>query len=540
VSRRRSWLLWASCLLTIGSLLAGSCTLPSSVDVTLNEGGNVSVSLGEPGTGESDAPPEVPTDSLFELGEIASERELTAEEFFQAVEGDETFVDVYALATEEGYTEPRGGGEYTLADGSAIRGLLLTSPDERMVVAFHFQLQDRPQSLLASVEGERETVVLYNRDGRAEISPQGVTIFDAVGNPLGEAVPFGSGRAPGVASPRFQCDDANPNAFSWEDFDHCGRSHSGSAWAQITACIAAYTGAVVGVSFASAAAAPFVFVGGVVAIFIGCRVPTICIWRARVDDPPTYDIRMPTKLSQACRTECVAHGDQMARLTISNYEIQVHIDDDRKPRPASPQVVQVCADDTKTLRIRDCAGHQIDVELSPPGSTEQDVLDHCAPEERCLQEGNEARCVRSATPAIPPQPTEQTQPPPVQGDGRVEVSLSWESVEVDLNLHVTEPSGERLWKGNPISTSLGRFTEWDCCDSWDAMCVMAPPSESAVWEQGTAPPGEYKVEIAFGNVCAGDVLSAEWTVTVRVDDKVEEHYGRISSGEVKEVVIFSR
>jgi len=540
VNRKRSLLLWVVCLITIGSLIAGSCTLPSSVEVSLDEGGNVTVSLGEPGEGESGASPEVPTGTPFELGEIVSERELTADEFFQAVEGDETFVGVYALATEQGYTEPRGGGEYTLTDGSAIRGLLLTSADERMVVAFHFQLQDRPQALLARVEDERETVVLYNRDGRADISPRGVTIFDAAGNPLSEAVPFGSGRVPGVASPRFQCDDANPNAFSWEDFDHCGRSHSGVAWTQITGCIAAYTGAVIGVSVASAAAAPLVFVGGLVAIFIGCRVPTICIWQARVDDPPTYDIRMPTKLSQACRTECVAHGDRMARLTISNYEIQIHVDDDRKPRPASPQVAQVCADDTKTVRIRDCAGHQIDVQLSAPGSTEQDIVDHCAPDERCIQEGSQARCVRAETPVVPPQATEEAQPPPAQGDGRVEVSLSWGGVEADLNLYVTDPNGERLSQANPSSSSGGRFTSWECCDAWDALCVMAPAGESAVWEQGTAPAGEYRVEIAFAQACVTDALAAEWTVTVRVDGEVEEHYGRISYGEMKEVVTFTR
>jgi hypothetical protein len=540
VNRERHGLLWVVCLLTIGSLVAGSCTLPSSLKVTLDPGGNITVSLEEPGAGETAVPEEVPTGAPFELGEIASERELTADEFFQAAEGDETFDDVYALATEEGYTEPRGGGEYTLTDGSTIRGLLLTSADERMVVAFHFQLQDRSQSLVARVEDERETVVLYNRDGRAEISPQGVTIFDAVGNPLGEGVSYWNGRTPGLARPKLQCDDGNPNAFSWEDFDHCGRTHSGSAWSQITGCIAAYAGAVVGVSFASAAAAPFVFVGGLVAIFVGCRVPTICIWDARVDDPPTYDIRMPTKMSQPCGTECVAHGDRMARLNINNYEIQVHVDDDRKPRPASPQVVQVCANDTKTLRIRDCAGHQIDVQVSAPCSTDQDIRDDCGLEETCVQEGNEARCVRAETPVVPPQATEEAQPPAVEGGGSVEVSLSWEGVEADLDLFVTEPSGETLSNANLSSASGGRFTAWECCDTWDALCTMAPPGESAVWEQGTAPSGEYRVQVGFAKGCDTDVLSAEWTVTVRVDGEVEEHYGRISYGERKEVLTFTR
>ena len=39
VSRKKGWLLWVVCVLTIGSLVAGSCTFPSSVEVSLNEGG---------------------------------------------------------------------------------------------------------------------------------------------------------------------------------------------------------------------------------------------------------------------------------------------------------------------------------------------------------------------------------------------------------------------------------------------------------------------------------------------------------------------
>lgn len=337
-----------------------------------------------------------------------------------------------------------------------------------------------------------------------------------------------------------QCEDDNPYSWSWEDFDHCGRSHSGAAWGQILGCLAAYSGAVLGSTFASAVAAPFVFVGGVAAIFVGCRVPVRCVWQARQDDPPTYDIRMPTKLSQACRTECVAHGDRMARLSVSNYEVQIHVDDDRKPRPASPQVVQVCANDTKMVRIRDCAGHQIDIEVSVPGSAERDIRDYCAAEETCVQEGSEARCVPAAVPVPEPTHTEVVQPPAATGDGRVEVSLSWEGVEIDLNLFVTDPNGERLSAANNSSASGGRFTSWECCDSWDALCTMAPPGESVVWQEGTAPAGEYRVEVAFGQDCGTGILGAEWTVMVRVDDDVEEHYGRIAYGERKEVITFTR
>ena len=561
MSRRKTSLMYFICIVTIGSLLTGSCTLPSSLHVSVDEGGEVTVSLTGPEPIETVLP--APVETPFVPGEVVSERELSSEEFFRIVEEDETFRDVHALATEQGYTEPQGGGEFALSDGSTIRGVLLTSADEQLVVAFQFRLQQRTQSLLARIEQERETVILYDRQGRAEISAQGIEVFDATGHPISENAHPQGGRPPGLSHPTRECDDGNPNAFSWEDFDHCGRSHSGAAWSQILGCIAAYTGAVVGVTFASAVAAPVVFVGGLVAIFVGCRVPSICIWRARVDDPPTYDVRMPTKMSEPCRTECVAHGDSMARLSVHKYQIQVHIDDDRKPRPASPQLVEVCANETELLRIRDCAGHQIDVRVSAPSSSEQDIVQHCAPEERCTQEGSDARCVSPATPqppraspespppstpeppppATPEQPPLATQippPPPPTGTGHVEVTLEWEDIAGDLDLYVTDPYGEAVSRLNPSSASGGRLSAWDCCDPYDALCALAPASETVKWEPRTAPSGEYVVEIRFDTACDPDTLEVEWTVGLLVDGDREQHHGRIGYGERKRVVTFSR
>jgi hypothetical protein len=562
MSRGKTSLLYFICIVTIAALLTGSCTLPSSVHVSVDEGGEVTVSLTGPEPIETALP--APADTPFVPRDIVSERELSPSEFFRIVEGDETFTDVHALAEEQGYTEAHGGGEFALDDGSMIRGLLLTSADERMVVALQFQLQQRTQSLLARVEQERETVVLYDRQGHAEISAQGIRVFDGAGNPISESVPPEGGRAPGLSHPARECDDGNPNAFSWEDFDHCGRSHSGAGWSQILSCVVAYTGAVVGVTVASAAAAPLVFVGGLVAIFVGCRVPSICIWRARVDDPPTYDIRMPTKMSEPCRTECVAHGDSMARLSVQKYQIKVHIDDDRKPRPASPQLVEVCANESETLRIRDCAGHQIDVRVSAPSSSEQDIVEHCASDERCTEEGNTARCVAPATPAPPPaatpespppvtpespppatpeQPPPATQippPPPPTGTGHVEVTLDWEDVAGDLDLYVTDPNGEVISKQHPSSASGGRLSAWDCCDPYDALCALAPASESVKWEPNTAPSGEYTVEIRFDSTCDADTGQVEWTVGLFVDGDREQHHGRIGYGERKHVATISR
>jgi hypothetical protein len=339
----------------------------------------------------TDLPP-TPTLEPFEPLGIVSEKELTPEEFLLAVEEDESFWDVFTLANEQGYTEPFGGGEFVASDGMVLRGLLLGSvAEEKLVTAIQFQGDDRTYSLLARVEAESKMVVLYDRNGRAEISEQGIKVFDAAGNPVGETASSDGHRPPGLAA-QSECDDPRPYTFTWEDFDHCGRSYSGAAWGQILGCISGYIGAVLGVTFASAAAAPFVYVGGLAAVFVACRVPAKCVVLACRDDPPTTEVRIPQKLAESCRVECGVAAGEDAMLTIHKYRFQVYVDDDRKRKPNSPQSFDVCAGELKVVPIRDCAGHQVEVRLEAPDPSLED-FSPCAAGKVCIREGDSARCV---------------------------------------------------------------------------------------------------------------------------------------------------
>jgi len=120
------------------------------------------------------------------------------------------------------------------------------------------------------------------------------------------------------------------------------------------------------------------------------------------------------------------------------------------------------------------------------------------------------------------------------------VTLDWEDIAVDLDLYVTDPNGEVISKQHPSSASGGQLSAWDCCDPYDALCALAPASESVRWEPNTAPSGEYTVEIRFDSTCDSDTAQVEWTVGVLVDGDRVQHHGRIGYGEKKQVVTFSR
>jgi hypothetical protein len=387
-----------------------------------------------------------PTQGPFERVEIVSQKEMTAEEILKELKDDERFQDLVVLASEEGYTDPLGGGRFTASDGKVAIGLVIASiAEEKVVTAVQLTDRDRTHSLLARVDDASETLILYDRDGRAEISGQGIKVFDGAGNPIGGPTPSGSRSRPGLAAPVRQCENPNPHAASWADFDHCGRSYSGAAWGQISGCVSTSIGAVLGFAFASTAAAPWVLAGGVIAVIVGCRVPAICVYRARRDDPPTYDVRLPEKLPEPCRVECgVAQGEE-AMLTIDKYRIQVHVDDDRPPRPASPQSVELCAGETQILRIRDCAGHQIDLPIEAPPPEDYFV---CGQGETCVQEGNNARCVAEAKPTA------------TQTETAVEPTSTTTSAEVPTEEPTAKPTSPPKSTAKPTEEAAGGGELW--------------------------------------------------------------------------------
>lgn len=71
------------------------------------------------------------------------------------------------------------------------------------------------------------------------------------------------------------------------------------------------------------------------------------------------------------------------------------------------------------------------------------------------------------------------------GDGDVKFTLTWDT-DVDLDLYVTEPSGDTIWYGNRSSTTGGQL-DTDDRDGFGP--------ENIFWPTDFARPGSYRVEV---------------------------------------------
>jgi hypothetical protein len=300
-----------------------------------------------------------PTPEALEPVEIVSERELTTDEFFQRVEGDESFNDVYALAEEQGYTEPQVAREFTASDGSVMEIILLASPTDQPVIAFRIDRGQTSSSLLLRSEEGGETVVLYDRYGRAEMTvldeeTVDVRVFDAAGNPIGASEFRESSRSAGLASAQRQLFG---DPFSWYDFDHCLQRWSGGVRRTSAQLVEAL--GVLGVAVASAAGT---LSGGAAAVLaaaavLGVEVVIVhhCLGEATVDHPPSAVPESRRKIG-ICRTVCSLYqsgsSDTHSVCVQRKYRIEFAVDDDRGP-VEGPDYLELCAGDTGTLTVRD-------------------------------------------------------------------------------------------------------------------------------------------------------------------------------------------
>jgi hypothetical protein len=309
--------------------------------------------------------------------EVVSERELTTEEFFQAIEGDKRFAEVYDLASEQGYTEAETGVEAVMSDGSVLAVLPLTSPEGESVAAFRLQGDERSNSLLARLE--EEAVILYDREGWAEITAQGVRVFDVGGNLIGDTELQGSSRRPGLSAPQQQsCTGGH-----WDDFDHCVSPILQRGDAAAIAC-----GTLIGSCWVPAIGFPACLVG----IVPVCPYVGYCALEAIADDPPTVSINtMPVELDPPCEIKCVTTQDgRQGLLVIRNWRFQIDIDDDRAPRPQTPRSVEVCSGSVEWLEpeAQDCYGHKVPFYVEGPPVDATDGVDFAAcPEGQICPEG---------------------------------------------------------------------------------------------------------------------------------------------------------
>jgi hypothetical protein len=129
------------------------------------------------------------------------------------------------------------------------------------------------------------------------------------------------------------------------------------------------------------------------------------------------------------------------------------------------------------------------------------------------------------TPEMTPEATEtpapeKTEDPeitetPVLGTGDVQITLTWDN-DYDLDLYVTEPSGELIYFGDLVSDTGGELdvdANYPCGENLFAV-------ENVFWEEDEAPEGEYQVAVVIGDATCDELDEADWTLTVRVGGDV--------------------
>ncbi|PDW04929.1 hypothetical protein [Candidatus Viridilinea mediisalina] len=83
------------------------------------------------------------------------------------------------------------------------------------------------------------------------------------------------------------------------------------------------------------------------------------------------------------------------------------------------------------------------------------------------------------------------------GTGDVQITLNW-NARVDLDLHVIDPNGERIYYANTRSRSGGQLDRDNLC--WNM--ILGRP-ENIFWPSGEAPPGTYIIQVDYFSGCGG-------------------------------------
>lgn len=103
----------------------------------------------------------------------------------------------------------------------------------------------------------------------------------------------------------------------------------------------------------------------------------------------------------------------------------------------------------------------------------------------------------------------------IVGEGELRFTLIWGSGD-DLDLHVIEPSGERIWFADTLSDTGGQL---DRDDNAGGPCANDPEPggvENVFWPVGSAPAGTYTVQIDNWNDC-NDANTGTWELQVYQD-----------------------
>jgi hypothetical protein len=109
------------------------------------------------------------------------------------------------------------------------------------------------------------------------------------------------------------------------------------------------------------------------------------------------------------------------------------------------------------------------------------------------------------------------------GTGDVKVTLSFDRLH-DLDLHVTEPTGDQIFYQRPMSTLGGQLD----LDSGARCEPSAANAENIFWPPGGAPVGQYSVSVQNYQQCSPGAIA--FTVTVQHGTTLETHEGSFEDG----------
>lgn len=106
--------------------------------------------------------------------------------------------------------------------------------------------------------------------------------------------------------------------------------------------------------------------------------------------------------------------------------------------------------------------------------------------------------------------------------GDVQVSLTWNTT-ADLDLYVTEPSGEVIWYSHRTSATGGQL---------DVDDTNGYGPENIFWPVGSAPPGQYSVTVKHYS----GSLPTTYRVTVTVDGSSSDYSGTLTSSKEEDFI----
>jgi hypothetical protein len=133
----------------------------------------------------------------------------------------------------------------------------------------------------------------------------------------------------------------------------------------------------------------------------------------------------------------------------------------------------------------------------------------------------------------PPEGTSAAEP--VLGTGDVQVTLRWTSLD-DLDLAVTDPSGETAFFANPSIPSGGQL---DVDSNAGCMSQFQNPVENIFWPPGNAPQGNYTASVTLFTRCNGDRAPIPFELSISLDGETQTQTGTVSDEAPSQVFEFS-